>query len=491
MFIEPLKPKMKKIEQKILDILPRPFTSFILWLSAIFSSFLLFKFQKSRFFILLGGLILLLIIIMFNPLQIGIGALWVAQVFPMSFTVHLGGINFRVMDLYMVIVVLTWITLYILPSDRNKIVFGWSEFFAAMFITVFIINIFRGIAFHYNKGNEAPLFRADLVRGPIYYALLFFFNKIVNLEDNLEIKLIKHWFYAAIASSVVYFIMAAIKNYFGLMYSMWGFNIQLFVFAWGFSFTMGLLVNKKWWILTMFYFLILFYAASRTTLGGIFLIYFFIAVFWVITSKKGTKLKNAIKIGSYTAAFLASVFIISTLIFSSTQSVRIFQTISRNSVLLKPRYLQYVPSLQWRFLESLEAIHLWKTSSFLFGTGWGRRFGATMHFLGAVDVLYMTVLAKTGILGFISFFGMYVAFFSKVWKLIKNFHLIESNFIKAFVINCAAIIPTALVMGLTMSHLWFGSATIVTMVAFMAICSKLWEKVEQKKLIELKSQKTR
>ncbi|MCD6594133.1 hypothetical protein J7L68_00440 [bacterium] len=429
-----------------------------------------------------SGIVILIVLVLFNPIQISVGLIWIAQIFPMSFTISLGGINFRIIDIYMVIVILTWITLYILPSDKIKIIFGWSEFFATLFMIVFVINIFRGLAFHYNQGTSAPTFRSDLVRGPIYYGTLFFFNKIIELKDNIKIILIKHWFYAAIASSIIYFIMAIIKIYLGLSYSMWGFNIQLFVFVWGFSFTMGIFVNKRWWILSLLYFFLLFYIASRTTLGGIFLIYFFIIIFWIIALPKGKKLKTITKIAAYSIGSFATVFILFFLFFSSTQSTQAYSIISRNTVLLKPQYLQFLPSLQWRFLESLESIHFWKNSSLLFGTGWGKGFGTTMNSLGAVDVLYMTVLAKAGLLGLISFLGMFAAFFINILKLIKNFNLIESNFVKAFVINCAAIIPTALIMGLTMSHLWFGSATIITMVVFMAISSKLWREIKQKKV---------
>ena len=190
MRIEFLKSKMNKIKWKIFNAIPKSFITFILWLVAISISFLLYRFQRFRFSMVFSGIVILIVLVLFNPIQISVGLIWIAQIFPMSFTISLGGINFRIIDIYMVIVILTWITLYILPSDKIKIIFGWSEFFATLFMIVFVINIFRGLAFHYNQGTSAPTFRSDLVRGPIYYGTLFFFNKIIELKDNIKIILI-------------------------------------------------------------------------------------------------------------------------------------------------------------------------------------------------------------------------------------------------------------------------------------------------------------
>ncbi len=454
---------MDKIEWKIAKKIPYSVLVFLFSIGTILGGFYLYKTQRHRLVILLAGISFVLILIFLNPAQIAIGLIWITQIFPMDTAIPLGSVKARPCELYGLIIIPVWLILYVLPErKRMEIKFGWMEFFLSMYILVLIISMIQGIVAGNYKGLNGSMFRIDVFRGPFYFFLFFFFIKVINLKDELEETFVKQWFYATIATCLVLASMIIIRAITRASFSLWGFNVQLFSFGWGFSFALGLIVNKRWFLLSLFYSVVLFYFASRTVFGVIILIYFFIILFWLFTIPRKKRFITGLKIALATVGTIFLIIVIIDVAASITQRVGVIALLSRMEVIFKPRYIRYVPSLQARFLECLEAIHLWKQSNFWVGTALGERFATTMvGALAAIDVLYFTILAKTGILGLFSFLAMFAAFFARTLKVFKNIELIESKFMRAFVLNCAAVIPTSLIMGITMSHLWFGNACLL------------------------------
>ncbi|RKZ34837.1 hypothetical protein DRQ33_01310, partial [bacterium] len=256
---------MDKIEWKIAKKIPYSVLVFLFSIGTILGGFYLYKTQRHRLVILLAGISFVLILIFLNPAQIAIGLIWITQIFPMDTAIPLGSVKARPCELYGLIIIPVWLILYVLPErKRMEIKFGWMEFFLSMYILVLIISMIQGIVAGNYKGLNGSMFRIDVFRGPFYFFLFFFFIKVINLKDELEETFVKQWFYATIATCLVLASMIIIRAITRASFSLWGFNVQLFSFGWGFSFALGLIVNKRWFLLSLFYSVVLFYFASRT-----------------------------------------------------------------------------------------------------------------------------------------------------------------------------------------------------------------------------------
>ncbi len=228
--------------------------------------------------------------------------------------------------------------------------------------------------------------------------------------------------------------------------------------------------------------LVLTYARSRTTFVGAILAMLLVLPVYNMTLPKGKRMSFLWKWVAI-VILVAIIAAVAVVLFLSEPQNKLATTIAwRYIILLKPKYALYQHSIQSRYVETLEAIQKVRNSSFLFGDGLGTRFVSMIGIQFFIDVLYALIYAKMGFLGLISFLSIFAAFSCICIWLLRHIDEIESPFLKAFAINAATSIPVFLIMGFTMSHLWFSRATIVTFCLNIAVCLEIRRRIRNRQI---------
>ena len=165
-------------------------------------------------------------------------------------------------------------------------------------------------------------------------------------------------------------------------------------------------------------------------------------------------------------------------LFSSTSEYRAVAALFRNKQLLHIRYLKYFPSIQARIIETYNVIFNWKSNNKLLGVPFGEIISIYAG-PNVIDVFYANLLGKMGLLGLFSFLGFMGEFFRRSVIVMRRLAFLESVEVKAFVLMSVAMIPAALIMAITMNHLWFTPGTIITIAFSGAVITTLWNQTRK------------
>jgi len=206
-----------------------------------------------------------------------------------------------------------------------------------------------------------------------------------------------------------------------------------------------------------------------------FLVLFFVVMLWLIYFEK-----NRLKFILNTLAVVAILGFIALIYhsFLSTFEYRTVATLLKNKQLLHIRYIRYFPSIQARIIETCNVIFNWKNNNKLIGVPFGEIISIYAG-LNIIDVFYANLLGKMGLIGLFSFLGFMGTFFGRSVAVAKNIDLFEPVEVKAFVLMSVAMIPTALIMAITMNHLWFTPGTIITVAFSGAVITTLWNRMKR------------
>lgn len=466
---------LKKVSDKLRFIVFFIYTSFVLEFL-----FLLFRYQRSKFyiFVLAGSLLAYLLLV--SPLTATQLLIFVSQSMPFNLSFTILGKHIRIVETVAMFSVPIWVSLYVVnPSSsfKRRFKFGFLEFFLIVFVIVFLINVVRGVQAGYHINEKSRWFRFDVFRGPVYYVFYFYFLKILKSYKDSVFALVKTWYVSVIVGVLFYFVLS-FKNYAsGYTLSFWGFNVQLFSFFGGWLLALWLFDRKSLYFagFVIWAVLISFLASRTVIIGGAFMV-LFVSFIWLLYFEKH-KLRfitNFLMV----ALALGVVVLMYYLFLSNSMEHRVLSIFLKNKQLLHLKYIRYFPSIQARIVESCNVIYNWKN-----GNKWiGAPFGEIISMfagINIVDVFYTNLLGKMGIIGLVSFLGFMGSFFRRAFVVMRDLDVFEQSEIKAFVVMSVAMIPTALIMAITMNHLWFTPGTILTIVFSAAVITILWNQVKE------------
>ena len=459
-------------------LLPEYIRALVLTISIAGISLVFWKYQRMMFLLSLSGVLVTTTAMLFDPFMLSLLLVLVSNATSMSYILKFGQITVYPYEPIILTLIISLFLTFLIRGKKNFLM-PWSPLHTAtsIFLAFHLISAVIGFL----RGYLGLGFRAELLRGPNYYWFFFLFSFLCANYEGASEKLARWWLLSSFVGSAI-FVLAHILQYTGaevVEYAtlfQWGFHIQVFVFSIGMTFLLGIMKNKKWWIVTFLQIAMLTYTRKRTPVMAAILMIAMLTFFYAFILQGNRRWKfirnSLIGAGIFAVFFKA----LSNLLFTQTQSMFALELISRFGVLMKPKSLLLIPSLQVRFFEYFDAFHILRDSGYLFGSGLGVSFlmfpsGTTY----IIDGVFFMVLTKMGILGLLSFLGMFTVFACLCMQLIRNLDKIKSVFMKAFVINAFISIPVSLTIGLAISHLWSAGGTIIMTTLFMAVCAHLWK----------------
>jgi hypothetical protein len=443
-------------------------------------SFILYHYFKIPFLILITVIVISLLLVIFSFNKVTLAFIAFLQFVSMASSIKYLQLSITYIELSVIFIFVSYfISLATNSFKIKRISFTIFHFTTLIFLLSVIISAYIGL----QKGHWGSSFRSDMFRGPIYFLSLFLFTLYVFNCDISVDRIIKIVLIASVLSLIFYF---GISNFFALTNEVqsaggaaeWGPSFQLFSMSIGLTFMLGYFKNKFFWIITALLLIILIWTKGRTiAFSGIFIITLNI-FFYSFTMPFRNQIKFLLKWLLTGIISIILFYYLLLLMISGTQSQFLFEMASRMTSLFKPQYFLYIPSIQGRFLEVMEALWLFKSSNLIFGTGLGTSFTLTFNGLFFIDELYVLILSKLGIFGLLSFFTMMGSYFYYCLNVFRKRFSKLSIWQKALVINTLSFIPTLLLMATTMSHLWFSTPTIMTLCLVMALITKIDSQTE-------------
>ncbi len=428
------------------------------------------------------GVCILVVSFVASPALISVLTLWTVQVAPMFVSFKFGGMFVRPSDLAALLILCS---LAFDVQVRRVYDFvrrlGAVEAAVGSYILALIIAAAIGIA----KGQYGSAFRSDFFRGPMHFIWVFVFRYVFTYWGNLE-RFGRHWLYAALAGAAAFAFkivmhITTVEVVEFRTARIWGFNLFIFSMSTALTFLLGLSVKRSWWLLTLAQLALLVYSRFRTFIAGMAFAMIFSALFYALSLRGRARTVFLLRFAAvFGLAGIVAVIIIPAF-FAEPTSPFVFALKQSLIVFAEPQNLRFVPSLQARFIETIEALHKLKQSSILWGTGLGTTF-ATMRGFFFIDSLYPLILCKAGVVGLAAFLSICVTSLVVGFKLMRRIERVDSGFVRCFAIVGLAAIPTALAMALTNSHLWISPTAIISMSFFIAFNSHLWSDLRVKRV---------